>query len=155
MTVSQTHHRGHATEIVRQLPIGSCDALVTVGGDGTVFEALQVPSTMCAHPLCHVRSAQPLALHFLYFIPPQVLSVHQQKPPVLWLRSRLAVSVRWPLSLFAQSLRTLSIVASLVTHTAVGQDPHPKLTKLAMSTRALVLCKNRMLNRNLDAYSTE
>lgn len=41
VTVRETEHRGHATDLVRQLPLGSCDALVTVGGDGTVHEALQ------------------------------------------------------------------------------------------------------------------
>lgn len=42
LTVKETQHRGHATDIVRQVPVGSCDAVITVGGDGTVFEALQV-----------------------------------------------------------------------------------------------------------------
>lgn len=64
VTVKETQHRGHATDIVRQLPLGTCDALVTVGGDGTVFEALQVLPSLppkqaaiqknnCCHP-CHI-----------------------------------------------------------------------------------------------------
>ena len=42
LTVKETERAGHATDIVRALTPGSCDAIVTVGGDGTVFEALQV-----------------------------------------------------------------------------------------------------------------
>ena len=41
-TVKETQREGHATEMVRDLHLGDCDGLVTVGGDGTVFEALQV-----------------------------------------------------------------------------------------------------------------
>ncbi|KAK9805531.1 hypothetical protein WJX72_003548 [[Myrmecia] bisecta] len=39
--VHQTQHAGHATELAQQLDLAGCDALVMVGGDGTVFEALQ------------------------------------------------------------------------------------------------------------------
>lgn len=42
VTVRETQRAGHATEIVRSLQLDQCDALITVGGDGTVFEALQV-----------------------------------------------------------------------------------------------------------------
>ena len=42
LTVKETERAGHATEMVQELAISSCDALLTVGGDGTVFEALQV-----------------------------------------------------------------------------------------------------------------
>lgn len=42
MTVKETQRAGHATEMVRGLELDQCDALITVGGDGTVFEALQV-----------------------------------------------------------------------------------------------------------------
>ena len=53
VTVRETQHRGHATDIVRQLALDRCDALVTVGGDGTAHEALQVltavPQTANAH----------------------------------------------------------------------------------------------------------
>lgn len=41
LTVKETERAGHATDIVRAQTPGSCDAIVTVGGDGTVFEALQ------------------------------------------------------------------------------------------------------------------
>lgn len=41
-TVHDTSHRGHATEIVKGLQPAACDAIVGVGGDGTVFEILQV-----------------------------------------------------------------------------------------------------------------
>ena len=44
MTVKETQRAGHATEMVQAIKLGNCDALVTVGGDGTVFEALQVSS---------------------------------------------------------------------------------------------------------------
>ena len=46
LTVKETERAGHATEMVRELAISSCEAVVTVGGDGTVHEALQV-SAMC------------------------------------------------------------------------------------------------------------
>ncbi|KAL0029421.1 hypothetical protein WJX77_006321 [Trebouxia sp. C0004] len=41
LSVWETNRRGHATEIVKQLDLAACDVLVTVGGDGTVHEALQ------------------------------------------------------------------------------------------------------------------
>jgi diacylglycerol kinase family enzyme len=40
--VHETKHRGHATEIVKKLQSAACDAIVGVGGDGTIFEILQV-----------------------------------------------------------------------------------------------------------------
>eukprot|EP00884_Botryococcus_braunii_P011795 jgi/Botrbrau1/20616/Bobra.113_1s0042.1 len=39
--VHETKHRGHATEIVKELQSAACDAIVGVGGDGTIFEILQ------------------------------------------------------------------------------------------------------------------
>ena len=42
VTVTETQRAGHATEMVQSLKLDCCDALITVGGDGTVFEALQV-----------------------------------------------------------------------------------------------------------------
>lgn len=44
MSVKETQRAGQATEMVQGLDLGQCDALITVGGDGTVFEALQVIS---------------------------------------------------------------------------------------------------------------
>jgi diacylglycerol kinase family enzyme len=41
-TVHETKHRGHATEIVKGLLPAECDVIVGVGGDGTVFEIVQV-----------------------------------------------------------------------------------------------------------------
>ncbi|KAL3160513.1 hypothetical protein ABBQ32_010818 [Trebouxia sp. C0010 RCD-2024] len=41
MSVKETQRAGHATEMVQGLHLGHCDALITVGGDGTLFEALQ------------------------------------------------------------------------------------------------------------------
>lgn len=41
-TVIETQYRGHATEIVNGLHPSSCDAIIGVGGDGTIFEILQV-----------------------------------------------------------------------------------------------------------------
>ena len=49
LSVKETQRAGHATEMVRDLDLDSCDALVTAGGDGTVFEALQV------EPIVHSR----------------------------------------------------------------------------------------------------
>lgn len=37
-----TQHAGHASELTRQLSLAAVDMLVFVGGDGTVFEGLQV-----------------------------------------------------------------------------------------------------------------
>ena len=42
LSVWETERPGHASEMVKQLDLAACDALVTVGGDGTVHEALQV-----------------------------------------------------------------------------------------------------------------
>jgi diacylglycerol kinase family enzyme len=42
VTVVQTTHSGHATEVAAQLELGSTDMLLCVGGDGTLWEALQV-----------------------------------------------------------------------------------------------------------------
>lgn len=42
LTVWETDRPGHASEMVKQLDLAACDVLVTVGGDGTVHEALQV-----------------------------------------------------------------------------------------------------------------
>lgn len=42
VAVAQTCHRGHATEVAAQLDLASTDMLLCVGGDGTLWEALQV-----------------------------------------------------------------------------------------------------------------
>jgi diacylglycerol kinase family enzyme len=42
MTVHETKHAGHATELVRGEKLELYLAVVAVGGDGTVFEILQV-----------------------------------------------------------------------------------------------------------------
>lgn len=49
LSVKETQRAGHATEMVRDMDLDTCDALVTAGGDGTVFEALQV------EPIVHSR----------------------------------------------------------------------------------------------------
>ena len=54
VTVKETQRAGHATEMVQNLQLGHCDALITVGGDGTVFEALQVM------PFCASASLSPI-----------------------------------------------------------------------------------------------
>lgn len=41
-TIFETKYRGHATEIVKELHPSSCHAVIGVGGDGTIFEILQV-----------------------------------------------------------------------------------------------------------------
>ena len=53
VTVKETQRAGHATEMVQSLQLDRCDALITVGGDGTVFEALQVM------PFCASASLTP------------------------------------------------------------------------------------------------
>ncbi len=42
VAVVTTRARGHAAEVARGLRTDECDAVVCVGGDGTVYEALQV-----------------------------------------------------------------------------------------------------------------
>lgn len=42
LTAVLTRHPRHATEITRELDLSTQDILVFVGGDGTVFEGLQV-----------------------------------------------------------------------------------------------------------------
>jgi hypothetical protein len=42
LTVVQTQHEGHAADITLALELDSTDMLVVVGGDGTLFEAMQV-----------------------------------------------------------------------------------------------------------------
>ena len=44
MDVVETRRPGHAIEIAQSVVPGSYDALICVGGDGTVFEVLQVGS---------------------------------------------------------------------------------------------------------------
>ena len=63
VTVTETQRAGHATEMAQSLQLDHCDALITVGGDGTVFEALQVlpfcdTSGIYFLPIFHLRSAQ-------------------------------------------------------------------------------------------------
>jgi diacylglycerol kinase family enzyme len=41
VTVYYTQRQAHATEITASLDLSQCDALALVGGDGTVYEALQ------------------------------------------------------------------------------------------------------------------
>jgi len=38
--VKETKYRGHARDIIRQHPLESCNGIVCVGGDGTLFEVL-------------------------------------------------------------------------------------------------------------------
>ena len=42
LDVRETQGPGHATEIVREVQLEVFDAVVAVGGDGTIFEILQV-----------------------------------------------------------------------------------------------------------------
>ncbi len=42
----ETEWRGHATQIVAGEAVGTYEAVVAVGGDGTVFEVLQVHTLM-------------------------------------------------------------------------------------------------------------
>ena len=49
LTLKETDRAGHATEMVKELDLAACDALVTFGGDGTVFEALQVGTVTYRH----------------------------------------------------------------------------------------------------------
>ena len=43
----ETKGPGHATEIVKEAHLETVDAVVAVGGDGTIFEILQV--SICSH----------------------------------------------------------------------------------------------------------
>ena len=45
VTAVETVRRGHAGKLAVALDLRQCDLLVLVGGDGTVFDALQVPCT--------------------------------------------------------------------------------------------------------------
>lgn len=40
LEVARTEHRGHGIELVRKADLGSCDAVVAGGGDGTLFEVV-------------------------------------------------------------------------------------------------------------------
>ena len=42
VTVHETKRRGHAAEVVSDLDLSRVDLVVYVGGDGTVYEGLQV-----------------------------------------------------------------------------------------------------------------
>jgi|LauGreStaDraftv2_3_1035109.scaffolds.fasta_scaffold111286_2 sphingosine kinase len=42
VTVHETKRRGHAAEVVSGLDLSTTDLIVLVGGDGTVYEGLQV-----------------------------------------------------------------------------------------------------------------
>jgi diacylglycerol kinase family enzyme len=42
VTVHKTRSPGHATSVIASLDLDAVDMLVFVGGDGTVFEGLQV-----------------------------------------------------------------------------------------------------------------
>lgn len=54
VAVVETQRRGHAGELAAGVDLQRCDLLVLVGGDGTVFDALQVPSVSHAPHSCHV-----------------------------------------------------------------------------------------------------
>ena len=70
VTVRETQRAGHATKIVKHLRLDTCDAIVTVGGDGTVFEALQV---FCS-----------LGLHVAYCIMGMIDEASAQRSPDDW-----------------------------------------------------------------------
>ncbi len=60
VAAQETQHAGHASQMAADLDLGRTAALVMVGGDGTVFEALQArarswPSSVgCASPAHHI-----------------------------------------------------------------------------------------------------
>lgn len=49
MDVRETQGPGHATDIVKEAELQNFDAVVAVGGDGTIFEILQVWQTFFLH----------------------------------------------------------------------------------------------------------
>ena len=49
MDVRETQGPGHATDIVKEAELQNFDAVVAVGGDGTIFEILQVRQTFAEH----------------------------------------------------------------------------------------------------------
>lgn len=54
VTCHMTESAGHATDIVRDEALEHFQAVVAVGGDGTVFEVLQVNFTNRDHQSHHV-----------------------------------------------------------------------------------------------------
>ncbi len=48
-TLHVTERAGHATELAARMDLTNCDAIVFMGGDGTVHESLQVRSRMHSH----------------------------------------------------------------------------------------------------------
>jgi len=51
LDVRETQGPGHATDIVKEAELQNFDAVVAVGGDGTIFEILQVRQTFVVHSM--------------------------------------------------------------------------------------------------------
>jgi diacylglycerol kinase family enzyme len=47
LDIRETKGPGHATDIVKEAELQIFDAVVAVGGDGTIFEILQVQPSCC------------------------------------------------------------------------------------------------------------
>lgn len=58
VTAHETRARGHATQIVAAEDLSTYEAVVAVGGDGTVFEVLQVRAPLHALPLHCMRKGE-------------------------------------------------------------------------------------------------
>lgn len=48
--MTETQHKQHAYEVAERLDVQSTDAVVVVGGDGSMSEVVQV---IVLHPKCH------------------------------------------------------------------------------------------------------
>jgi predicted polyphosphate/ATP-dependent NAD kinase len=58
-----TQHAGHASQLTAELSLAAVDMLVFVGGDGTVFEGLQVRHLGCAEGVSMLLWVQLLYNH--------------------------------------------------------------------------------------------
>jgi len=58
VAAQETQHAGHASQLAADLDLGRTAALVMVGGDGTVFEALQARARSCPASLGHACPVQ-------------------------------------------------------------------------------------------------
>eukprot|EP00878_Enallax_costatus_P029883 GHUV01032449.1.p1 GENE.GHUV01032449.1~~GHUV01032449.1.p1 ORF type:complete len:254 (+),score=58.01 GHUV01032449.1:465-1226(+) len=61
LTSLVTQHPGHATQLLHELNLAAVDLLVFVGGDGTVYEGLQVGSRACRACMSSGCLSQPMS----------------------------------------------------------------------------------------------
>jgi hypothetical protein len=70
-----TQHAGHVSQLTAQLSLAAVDMLVFVGGDGTVFEGLQVTAAASGVCMLHVGSISCVCPpgRFVCFLPADLL----------------------------------------------------------------------------------